>query len=150
MPRRGAGLPHMLQFLLGRPLRATAMMQKDKFGKTNINTVAVYEFEGGAIGIAEACARTGGCPYEVEVYGERGSYRATGDAAYYMPVGGDWEKVPDEDLPDKATYPLKYWVDCMVSGTENEMYGIDEASLIMAMHNAARKAADTSVPIEWE
>lgn len=142
--------PHMLYFLFGKPLRATAMMQKDASGKIDINTVAVYEFEGGVIGVAEASTRTGGCPYEVEVYGEKGSYRATDKEAFYMPVGGDWEKVPDEELPDPVIYPLKYWVECVTSGRENELYAIDEASLVMAMHNAARKAAEYSVPVEFE
>jgi len=139
---------HMLEYLLGRPLRVSSMMQKDPSGRTNINSVSIYEFENGALGVAEACVRTGGCPYEVEVYGETGSYAATKDAVYYLPIGGNWEKVPAEDLPEPQDYILHQWIMHIVNGTQSDVYGIDGAVRVVAMQNSARKAAELTVPVE--
>jgi len=140
---------HVLLYLLGKPVRAAAMMVKDPTGKADIDTVALYEFRNGAIGVAECCSRTSSGGWMLEVHGEKGSYFTDRKGGiYYAPAGAAFEKISDEELPEAEDYPLHYWIRCVVENVQNEMYGVDDACDMIAMQNAARAAAENCVQID--
>lgn len=140
---------HVLLYLFGKPVKAASMMIKDPTGKTDIDTVTLYEFKNGAIGVAECCARTSSGGWMLEVHGEKGSYITDRKGGiYYAPAGGTFEKVPDEELPEAEDYPLHYWISCVTDGVQNEMYAVDDACDMIAMQNAARAAAGKCVQID--
>lgn len=139
---------HILLYLLGKPVRAAAMMSKDPSGQTDIDTVCLYEFANGTIGISECCARTASAGWLLEVHGEKGSLITDRKAGiFYCPAGGTFERVPDEELPEPEDYPLHYWISCVQKNIQNELYGVDDACDMIAMQNAARAAAENSVMI---
>ena len=140
---------HILSWLLGKPVSSTAIFQKDPGGQTDVNTVAVYQFESGAIGVAEACIVAEGCPYALEVYGTGGAIFSNKDAVYYKLGAGEWRKVPDKELPEPMTYILHYWVKSICNDEPNDFYTIEDGVHAVQMQNAARKAAGQAVPVEW-
>lgn len=139
------GLGHhvvcLLQYFLGEPESVTAIYStmSDGAKKTGIpdNAVAVYRFKSGAIGVGETGGLTTSWPYEVQLYGTKGSVRATKGLLQYHLNGGDWIDVPESQWPEAHMYILRYWVHSIIDDFPNEMYGIDNAVLFTKMITAA-------------
>lgn len=131
---------HRLQWFLGKPLRCAAVLVPfTAYGKEkgiDENSVAVYEFEGGKIGIAETSWLTDNST-AFEVYGTKGILRSD-DAGFRYRIGdGKWIHVPKSEIPEEDTYPLRYWMEAIANGTPCEKYEIDTAVIFTEMVTAA-------------
>lgn len=142
---------HRLQWFLGKPLRGTGILTpytsygKDK--QIDENSVMVFEFEGGRVGVAETSWLTDNAT-SFEVYGTKGIIRSD-DAGLRYRVGDDeWIYVPKEKIPSQDTYPLQYWMESIAYDAPCEKYGIDDAVTYTEMIMAAMQGNMNAVPVE--
>lgn len=139
---------HRIQLFLGKPIRCAAILNPfTDYGKQkNIdeNCVAVYEFEGGKIGIAECSWMTDDCT-SLEIYGTNGIIRSDDAGLRYRISGSKWVDVPEEEIPNEDTYPLCYWMESIIHNSECEKYDIDTAVIYTEMVSAAYKGNGSSV-----
>lgn len=147
----GCKAVHVLYQLLGRPVGVCAMMHSyTETGKSNgadENTVAVYQFPNGAIGIAETVWCSEKYQLSMDVYGTKGCVCQRDDQVSYRLTGGDWVTVAPEALPSAMDYPLTYWLESIQNDTPNEKYDIDEAVCLTEMMTAAYRAAGRFEPL---
>ncbi len=142
---------HVLSWLLGKPISATSVFNKlSDYGidsKWDVQSVAAYKFENGAIGVGEASYISPGSPYTVEIYGTKGCGKATREGASYNIDNAGWVNAPKEDLPEAYPYPLNYWVKSVYNDTPNELYSAEEAKHVTAMISAVHRSEGRSEPI---
>lgn len=141
----GCHAVHTLQFFLGRPVSAMAMFQqmteRAREYDCDDNAVAIYQFSNGAIGVAETGWISPGKTFELDVCGTKGSIHIHGRfeiSVYYE--GGEWENVPESELPEPLTYPLLLWIECIRNDTEVTRATIDDAVCFTEMIEAAYRS----------
>lgn len=131
---------HRIQWFLGKPVRAAAILTPfTAYGKeknVDENSIALYEFEGGKIGIAETTWLMEDST-AFEVYGTKGIIRSDDAGFRYRTEDGKWIFVPAEELPEEDTYPLCYWMEAIYHDTPCEKYDIDTAVIFTEMVTAA-------------
>lgn len=142
---------HRLQWFLGKPVRGTGILVPftDYGREKNIdeNSVAVFEFEGGKVGIAE----TGWLTEDTtafEVYGTKGVIKSDDTGFRYRVGKGEWIHVPQTQLPPRDTYPLCYWMESIAWNTPCEKYDIDQAVIYTEMITAVLAADKTTKEVE--
>lgn len=142
---------HRLQWFLGRPVRASAILAPfTAYGRekqVDENSVAVFEFEGGKVGIAETGWLTGDTT-AFEVYGTKGAIRSDDAGVRYRIGAGNWVPVPPEEIPPQDTYPLCYWMECIAHNIPCDKYDIDHAVLYTEMLTAAMAGDRLAVRVE--
>ena len=143
---------HRIQWFLGKPVRCSAILVPfTSYGKEkNIdeNSVAVYEFENGGIGVAETSWLVDGILKSFEVLGTKGIIRSDNAGFRYKIEDSDWIIVPKEDIPNEDIYPLRYWMECIRDDKSVEKYDVDSAVVYTEMIVAAYNSNRLSVPIE--
>ena len=111
------------------------MFSNEMFGTpVDENAVAIAEFEGGAIGIAETALITPGAPQAIEIYGTEGCIIAQGEDVMFK----SRVKYPDAfsgyvkpNLPAGKPHPLAQFIDALDAGTEAPKdLGIDDAIML--------------------
>lgn len=138
---------HILNWFLGEPQSVTAVMcpltDFGADGELDVQSAAIYKFKNGALGIAEAGYVMPGQSYNIEIYGTKGCARVGRESAEYNVGGKDdtWVKVPKENLPEGAAYPLKYFVESIANDTKNELYTPQEAREVTRMISAVHRSA---------
>jgi len=149
----GCHAVHLLTMILGKPVRCSSVLTSftgaGKRSATDENSVAVYEFENGAIGIAEtgwvtenpANPNGRGLPFEFNLYGTKGMVRIM-DGQFRYTRGGVWIEVSPDEYPPEPQHPMYYWLDSIVNDSENVLHGADEAVRFTEMISAAYRAAD--------
>lgn len=142
---------HRLQWFLGKPVRATGILVPfTDYGKQkNIDesSVALFEFEGGKIGIAETGWLTENTT-AFEVYGTEGVIRSDDAGLRYRVGQGDWTYIPKEEIPPQDTYPLLYWMASIAYDTPCEKYDIDQAVIYTEMITAVIEGNRNTVIVE--
>lgn len=142
---------HVLYQLLGRPVGVCAMTHaytdQAKAAGVDENTVAVYRFPGGAIGVVETGWYTEKYQLAMDVCGTEGCVCQRDDRVSYRLTGGDWVEVPPEELPPPMEYPLTYWIESILNDTPNEKYSVQEAVCLTEMITAAYRAAGRFEPL---
>lgn len=141
---------HRLQWFLGKPVRAGAILVPyTSYGNEkgiDENSIAVYEFEGGKIGVAETSWLTSDST-AFEVYGTKGIIRSDDAGFRYRLNGKPWVSVPKETIPPEDTYPLRYWMEAIAYDTACEKYDIDTAVIFTEMVTAAYCSAKSNSEI---
>lgn len=146
----GCHAVHTLQYFLGKPVCAMAMFQqytdRAKQFDCDDNAVAIFTFEGGAIGVAETGWISPNNSYELDVCGTAGTVHVHGK--YEVRVcydGGKWECVPESEMPDPLVYPLRLWTECIKNDTEIQRATIDDAVCFTEMIEAAYRSSGREV-----
>lgn len=149
----GCHAAHVVAWFLGRPANVTGLFQRyTPEGKNNDiddNTVMLFGYENGAIGIAE----TGWvCPGQkaFDLYGTKGMAHSDSNGLRYKLGDEDWVYVKPEELPEEAPYPLIYWAESLKDDFENTEYTIEEAVMLTEMLYAAYQSDGKQVPIYQE
>lgn len=147
----GCKAVHVLYQLLGRPEGVCAVTrqytQAARDTGADENTVAVYRFPGGAIGVAETGWYGEKYQLAMDVYGTEGCVCQRDDRVSCRLAGGGWVDVPPDQLPDPMDYPLTYWIESILNDTPNEKYTVQEAVCLTEMITAAYRAAARLEPL---
>lgn len=149
----GCHAAHVIEWFLGRPTGVTGIFNRyTAMGKRNDvddNTVMLFDFASGAVGIAE----TGWvCPGQkaFDLYGTRGMAHSDSEGLRYKLGDADWVYVKQKELPEGPTYPLIYWAESLTDDFENTEYTIDEAVMLTEMLAAAYRSDGKQIPIRYK
>lgn len=142
---------HRLQWFLGKPVRGTGILvpftDYGRQKRIDENSVAVFAFEGGKVGVAETGWLTEDAT-SFEVYGTNGVIRSDDAGLRYRVGSGEWISIPKEEIPPQDTYPLCYWMESIAYNTPCEKYDIDQAVVYTEMLMAAIQGDKASVKVE--
>ena len=104
------------------------------------NAVAIAEFDGGALGVAETAFVSYNSPQTLEIYGTEGSMIAHGEDVQFSSskLSGIKNGFMKPDLPQAKPVPILQFVDACLNGTGSpEGLGIDDAiALTELLENA--------------
>ena len=143
----GCKAAHTLYELFGKPVRVCAMFQSyTEMGQKNgidENAVAVYEFGGGVLGIAETGWASPKYQYALDVYGTEGCVSVSDTEVRYRLNTGSWITVPE----DPMIYPLTDWIDSIRKDRPARNCGIEEAVHITEMITAAYRSEGMAITI---
>ncbi|MCR5151070.1 MAG: Gfo/Idh/MocA family oxidoreductase [Clostridiales bacterium] len=130
----GAHSMYFLNWIMGRPLKASSAFTNVRIDSVEDNAVTVLTYEGGAVGVSETAFVSEHCPFELEVVGDKGTILSGGfmDKTCYN-TGDGW--VFPKVLPSKPE-PLDMWVDGILKGSEIPYTIEDAVSLSETMEMA--------------
>lgn len=124
---------YLLAYFLGKPKRVSGMFTAPFGTQVDENAVAIAEFDGGALGIAETGFISRFAPQILEIYGTDGAMIAEGEDVKFSSIKLDgvfnWFVKPD--LPTALPAPLIRFLDAVEAGSGSpEGLGIDDAVLL--------------------
>ncbi len=145
---------HVVIWFLGKPRTAggifDSFLSRGKQTGIDENSVAIFGYDDGVIGIAEStwvCPVGGGT---IAVYGTNGAafYDETG--LWYKINGGGIIRVEKQFYPAGGRYPLIYWLDSIVNDTQNLEYGIDEAVALTEVLETVVESQKQAMHVEYK
>ncbi|MEH7081607.1 Gfo/Idh/MocA family oxidoreductase [Neobacillus drentensis] len=122
--------PIYLTNRLAGPVKAvTARLQSQSEDEVDVNSVAIIEYENGALGIIETGFLSSGSPFQLELYGTEGALLIEDDKIRLKSklLGEGWY-TPDA-LPSAMPLPMEQWITSIIEGeiptiTENDVQGL--------------------------
>lgn len=135
----GGHMIHVAHYLFGKPASLFAMLSThtDEGKETGVEetAVTVMRYNDGKIVTLECSWASGGSSSAVEVFGTKGCARVTlagdepGAETLQFRFGSDGERIftPNE-LPEKPTRHVRYWVEMIVKDLPNDIVGRDPLS----------------------
>lgn len=131
--------PIYLTNRLAGPVKAvTARLQQRDGDEVDVNSVAIIEYENGALGTIETGFLSSGSPFQLELYGTKGSLLIEDNKIRLKSkqLGEGWNT--PETLPPALPLPMEQWINSMIEGqvpsiTENDVLGltlINQAALL--------------------
>jgi len=146
----GAHPMYLARWILGKPLRISAMFNHVTGHAVEDNAVATIEFENKAIAIVETSFVSGHCPMLLELYGTEGTLFAGGPLDTVMlrskklegAVAG-WIK---PDLPAALPRPIFQWIDAIKENRPSP-FGLDDGIQLTELMEGAYAAheADSTI-----
>lgn len=127
---------YLLAYFLGKPKRVTGMFTAPYGKPVDENAVAIAEFDGGALGVAETAFVSYNSPQTLEIYGTEGSMIAHGEDVQFSStkLSGIKNGFMKPDLPQAKPAPILQFVDACLNGTGSpEGLGIDDAIVLTAL-----------------
>lgn len=151
----GAHPMYLARWILGKPVRLTAMFNSFTGCAIEDNAVATIEFENKAIGIVETSFVSTHSPGALELYGTAGSLFVGGPEDRVRILSDKLEgQVPGwispTRLPDALPRPIRIWVNGILNDTPIP-FGLDEGTQLTALMEAAyasHNAGGAPVPVE--
>ncbi|MFC0472106.1 Gfo/Idh/MocA family protein [Halalkalibacter kiskunsagensis] len=127
----GAHPIYLTNRLAGKVCAVTARLKKIENHEVDTNSVALIEYESGALGILETGFLSSGSPFQLELYGTEGTLliEERHIRMKSKQLGEGW-KVPEE-LPASNLLPLDQWVDAIVSGATTTINDEDALNLTL-------------------
>lgn len=136
----GAHPMYLARWILGKPVRISALFNHVTGHAVEDNAVATIEFENKAIAIVETSFVSGHCPMLLELYGSEGTLFAGGPGDKVMLRSKRIEgAVPgwlQPDLPPALPRPIPLWIDAL---NENRPapFGLDDGIHLTELMEAA-------------
>ena len=142
---------YLLAYILGKPKRVTGLFTAPYGTPVDENAVAIAEFDGGAIGVAETGFISTGAPQTVEIIGTKGAMMARGEDVQFRSDMLDgifgWYITPE--LPQAKPSPLMQFIDAVADGTGSpEGLGIDDAIALTELLENSYIANDNNKIVE--
>ncbi len=142
---------YLLAYFLGKPMRVTGIYTAPYGKPVDENAVAVAEFDGGAIGVAETSFISTFAPQEVEIIGTEGAMMARGEEVQFKSniLEGvfDWFVTPN--LPAPKASPLDQFIDAVENGKGSpEGLGIDDAIALTELLELSYIGNDNNTIVE--
>ncbi len=139
---------YLLAYLLGKPKRVTGLFSSP-FGKeVDENAVAIAEFEGGALGVAETGFVSERAPQTVEIYGTDGTMIAHGeDVSFWSKkLDGVFGWLVKPELPAAKPHPIIQFAEMLANDTPvPDGLGIDDAIALTELLENAYKANENNI-----
>ncbi|MGH4051120.1 MAG: Gfo/Idh/MocA family protein [Clostridium sp.] len=141
----GTHTVYLLEWLLGKAKNVNATFTKITNRQVEDNAVSVFEFQNGAIGVAETSFVSVYTPLTLEVSGTTGSLIVR-DGVSYANGDTDGKWVTQKNLPDSLPSPLIQWVEGITQKKAITL-GMDEAISLTRLLQAAYKSEETGQKI---
>ena len=145
----GAHPIYLSNRLAGKATAVTARFQKILGYDVEDNAVVTVEYESGAIGVLEAGFTSGGCPFQLELYGTEGTLLIEDNQIRVKSkqLGEEWVK--PEELPNPLPMPMEQWINAIQAGQIPDITGEDAINLTLineaaALSNKERRSVDIS------
>ena len=135
----GAHPMYLSSYLLGKPKAINSMFTYLTGHPVEDCAVCSILFENGVISVSESALATAGCPYQMEVFGTKGSLLIREEEAI-LTQGKQQRLVPQEEFPAAGKMPLEQWVDACTGGPKAE-FGLDDAVVLSVLMDGAYRAA---------
>jgi len=142
----GTHTVYLLEWLLGKAKNVSATFTKVTNRQVEDNAVSVFEFQNGAIGVAETSFVTVYTPLTLEISGTTGSLIVR-DGVSYACSNTDGKWITQENLPLSLPNPLVQWVECITENKEISI-GIDEAISLTRLLEAAYKSEESGQKVD--
>lgn len=137
----GAHPMYLLNWFLGKPEKVASAFTDVTGRGVEDNAVSVMTFPGGAIGVSETGFVSLCDPYTIEISGTEGYIHMQETLRYKNEASGrEWKEAV---LPQEGKMPLDCWIESILTGKENDFYGIDEAVALSAIMEAAYQSDET-------
>ncbi len=137
---------YLLAHFLGAPIRVTGMFTTPYNKPVDENAVAIAEFDGGAIGVAETSFDSYTSPGTLEIYGTEGTLISHGgdDVRFASKkMEGIVKGFIKPTLPPAKPAPLLQFLDACIKGTGSPQYlGIDDAIALTELLEDSYNAND--------
>ncbi|MCM3115032.1 Gfo/Idh/MocA family oxidoreductase [Neobacillus sp. MER 74] len=122
--------PIYLTNRLAGPVKAViARLQPQSENEVDVNSVAIIEYENGALGTIETGFLSSGSPFQLELYGTEGALLIEDDKIRLKSkqLGEGWH-TPDT-LPTALPLPMEQWISSIIEGkipsiTEKDVQGL--------------------------
>jgi scyllo-inositol 2-dehydrogenase (NAD+) len=133
----GAHPIYLSNRLAGKATAVTARMQKSSSHNVDVNSIAIIEYESGALGTLETAFISGGSPFQLELYGTEGTLLIEDKMIRIKSkhLGEDWIK--PTDIPASLPIALDQWASAIVSGQETNIKYDDAFNLTLINQMAA-------------
>jgi len=148
--------PIYLSNRLAGPVKAvTARLQPQSEENVDVNSVAIIEYENGALGIIETGFLSSGSPFQLELYGTEGALLIEDDKIRLKSkqLGEGWH-TPDT-LPTALQLPMEQWINSIIGGeiptiTENDVQGLTlvNQSAILSQNQGRRVETDEILTVK--
>jgi len=142
---------YIISYILGKPKRVTGLYTAPFGTPVDENAVAIAEFEGGAIGVAETSFISYGSPNTLELNGTEGCLIAHGDdimvkSKKYKSLYKDFFK---PDIPDADPIPLLQFIDAVDEGKPvSDEIGMEAAIALTELLENSYKGNASDVIVE--
>ncbi|MFP5108734.1 Gfo/Idh/MocA family protein [Neobacillus sp. C211] len=142
--------PIYLTNRLAGPVKAvTARLQPQSEDEVDVNSVAIIEYESGALGTIETGFLSSGSPFQLELYGTEGALLIEDDKVRLKSkqLGVGW--ITPETLPDALPLPMEQWVNSIIEGnvptiTDNDVQGLTLINQAAVRSHAQGRRVETS------
>jgi scyllo-inositol 2-dehydrogenase (NAD+) len=147
--------PIYLTNRLAGPVKAvTARLQKLAGYEVDDNSVAIIEYENGALGTIETGFLSAGSPFQLELYGTEGTLLIEDSKIRLKSKQLDEGWNTPETLPDALPMPMEQWVNSIIEGsiptiTEEDVQGltlINQAALLSQEQGRRVETAEIKTP----
>lgn len=120
----GAHSMYILNWLLGKPVKAASAFTNVMINSVEDNAVTVMTYANGAIGVSETGFVAENNPFEFELVGSKGTALMGGfiDKPCYN-IGNGWIF---PKLPNRKPEPFDLWIESIINNTDSP-FGINEA-----------------------
>lgn len=142
---------YLLAYILGKPKRVTGLFTSPYGKPVDENAVAIAEFDGGAIGVAETGFISTGAPQTVEIIGTKGAMLARGEDVQFRSdmLEGVFNWYVTPELPKAKPSPLDQFIDAVANGAGSpEGLGIDDAIALTELLENSYIANDNNKIVE--
>jgi predicted dehydrogenase len=135
----GAHPMYLLNWLLGEPKTVQSVFTEITNRGVDDNSVAVIEFENGAIGVSETGFVSVYNPASLEISGTKGALLIR-DGVWYATEETEGKWVAAQNLPESLPSPLVEWATGEYN-KEGAAFGIEDAIVLTRMMEAAYKSS---------
>ncbi|MCI8351917.1 MAG: Gfo/Idh/MocA family oxidoreductase [Oscillospiraceae bacterium] len=137
----GAHPMYLSAYLLGKPKAVNSMFTYPMGRQVEDCAVCSILFENGAVAVSQSALATAGCPYQMELFGTKGSLLIREDEAV-LTTEGVARTVPAGSFPAARDSALVQWVRACQGGPSAEFTAQDAVELSVLMEGAYRAAKE--------
>jgi predicted dehydrogenase len=133
----GAHPIYLTNRLAGKATAVTARLQPSTSHDVDVNSIAIVEYESGALGTLETGFLSSGSPFQLEVYGTEGTLLIEDQSIRIKSkqLGEGW--IEPTDVPTSLPLALDQWANAIVSGEEMSTTYEDAFNLTLINQAAA-------------
>ncbi|MFC0469817.1 Gfo/Idh/MocA family protein [Halalkalibacter kiskunsagensis] len=133
----GAHPIYLSNRLAGKATAVTARLQQSSSYDVDMNSIAIIEYESGALGTLETGFLSSGSPFQLELYGTEGTLLIEDRSIRIKSkqLGEDW--VNPTDIPASLPLALDQWASAIVSDAESSISYEDAFNLTLINEAAA-------------
>lgn len=135
----GAHPMYLSHYLLGKPRAINSMFNYLTGHEVEDCAVCSILFENGAIAVSESALATAACPYQMEVFGTKGSLLIR-EEDVVLTVSGEAKKISASEMPKAADSALIQWTAACQGGPSSE-FTIEDAVALSELMDGAYRAA---------
>jgi predicted dehydrogenase len=133
----GAHPIYLTNRLAGKATAVTARLQQSLSHDVDVNSIAIVEYESGALGTLETGFLSSGSPFQLELYGTEGTLLIEDQSIRIKSrqLGEGW--IEPADIPQSLPLALDQWASAIVSGEEPSITFTDAFNLTLINQAAA-------------